>query len=108
MRSLSKLKSSKSVIFCQLITHIEVVEIVEVIVEVMGVVDVMEVTLLFIEVTSLQKSKSLRVVPDSFFNPSFPKSTMSCTDGRMDGRTERHCNLLSCLETAKNHEWIVQ
>ena len=39
---------------------IEIVEVVEVIVEVMGVVEV--------EVTSLQKSKSLRVIPDSFFN----------------------------------------
>ena len=38
---------------------------------IMGVVEVMEVTLLFVEVTSFQKSKSLRVVPDCFFNPSF-------------------------------------
>ena len=54
-------------IFCQLITHIEVVEVVEVIVEVvvevMGAVEVIEVSLLSVEVTSLQKSKSLRVVP---------------------------------------------
>ena len=40
--SLSKLKSSKSVIFCQLITHIEVVEVVEVI-EIVKVVEVTEV-----------------------------------------------------------------
>ena len=46
------------------------VEVLEVIVEVMGVVEVMEVTLLFVEVTSLQKSKSLRVVPHRFFNQS--------------------------------------
>ena len=45
-----------------------IVEVVEVIVEVMGVVEVIEVSLLFVEVTSLQKSKSLRVIPDSFFN----------------------------------------
>ena len=62
------MKSSRSVIFCQLITHIEVVEVVEVIVEVMGVVEVIEVSLLSVEVTSLQKSKSLRVVPHRFFN----------------------------------------
>ena len=41
---------------------------VEVIVEVMGVVEVIEVSLLSVEVTSLQKSKSLRVVPHSFFS----------------------------------------
>ena len=40
----------------------EIVEVVEVIVEVMGVVEVIEVSLLSVEVTSLQKSKSLRVV----------------------------------------------
>ena len=45
-----------------------IVEVVEVIVEVMGVVEVIEVSLLFVEVTSLQKSKSLRVVPHRFFN----------------------------------------
>ena len=45
-----------------------VVVIVEVIVEVMGVVEVIEVSLLSVEVTSLQKSKSLRVVPHSFFS----------------------------------------
>ena len=51
---------------------VEVIEvIVEVIVEVMGVVEAIEVSLLSVEVTSLQKSKSLRVVPHSFFNPSF-------------------------------------
>ena len=50
---------------------IEIIEVVEVIVEVMGVVEVIEVSLLSVEVTSLQKSKSLRVVPHSFFNPSF-------------------------------------
>ena len=45
---------------------VEVVEvIVEVIVEVLGVVEVIEVSLLSVEVTSLQKS--LRVVPHSFF-----------------------------------------
>ena len=48
---------------------VEVIEvIVEVIVEVMGVVEVIEVSLLSVEVTSLQKSKSLRVVPHSFFS----------------------------------------
>ena len=41
MRSLSKLKSSKSVIFCQLITHIEVVEVIVEVVEV--IVKVVEV-----------------------------------------------------------------
>ena len=41
-------------------------------VEVMGVVEVMEVTLLFVEVTSVQKSNSLRVVPYSFFQPFIP------------------------------------
>ena len=45
-----------------------IVEVVEVIVEVMGVVEVMEVTLLFVEVKSFQKSKSLRVVPHRFFS----------------------------------------
>ena len=45
----------------------EIVEVVEVIVEVMGVVEVMEVTLLFVEVKSFQRSKSIRVVPHSFF-----------------------------------------
>ena len=45
-----------------------IVEVVEVIVEVMGVVEVIEVSLLSVEVTSLQKSKSLRVVPHRFFN----------------------------------------
>ena len=45
-----------------------IVEVVEVIVEVMGVVEVIEVSLLSVEVTSLQKSKSLRVVPHSFFS----------------------------------------
>ena len=50
-------------------------------VEVMGVVEVMEVTLLFVEVTSFQKSKSLRVVPHSFFQPFIPKINNSCTDG---------------------------
>ena len=34
----------------------------------MGVVEVIEVSLLFVEVTSLQKSKSLRVVPHRFFS----------------------------------------
>ena len=44
----------------EIVEDVEViVEVVEVIVEVMGVVEVMEVTLLFVEVTSLQKSKSL-------------------------------------------------
>ena len=46
-----------------------IVEVVEVIVEVMGVVEVIEVSLLSVEVTSLQKSKSLRVVPQCFFQP---------------------------------------
>ena len=50
------------------LSTIEIVEVVEVIVEVMGVVEVIEVSLLSVEVTSLQKSKSLRVVPDSFFS----------------------------------------
>ena len=45
-----------------------IVEVVEVIVEVMGVVEVIEVSLLSVEVTSLQKSKSLRVVPHIFFS----------------------------------------
>ena len=49
------------------LSTIEIVEVVEVIVEVMGVVEVMEVTLLFVEVISLQKSKSLRVAPHRFF-----------------------------------------
>ena len=53
------------------LSTIEIVEVVEVIVEVMGVVEVIEVSLLFVEVTRLQKSKSLRVIPDSFFNLSF-------------------------------------
>ena len=43
------------------------VEILEV-VEVMGVVEVIEVSLLSVEVTSPQKSKSLSVVPHSFFS----------------------------------------
>ena len=47
---------------------VEILEVVEVIVEVMGVVEVIEVSLLSVEVTSLQKSKSLRVVPHSFFS----------------------------------------
>ena len=46
----------------------EIVEVVEVIIEVMGVIEVIEVSLLSVEVTSLQKSKSLRVVPHSFFS----------------------------------------
>ena len=52
----------------------EIVEVVEVIVEVMGVIEVMgvveviEVSLLSVEVISLQKSKSLRLVPHRFFN----------------------------------------
>ena len=65
------MKSSKSVIFCQLITHIEVVEV-------MGVVEVMEVTLLFVEVKSFQRSKSIRVV--QFFSANFnnaPKMALS-------------------------------
>ena len=45
-----------------------IVEVVEVIIEVMGVVEVMEVTLLFVEVKSFQRSKSIRVVPHSFFS----------------------------------------
>ena len=48
------------------LSKIEIVEVVEVIVEVMGVVEVIEVSLLSVEVTSLQKSKSLRVIPHSF------------------------------------------
>ena len=50
------------------LSTIEIVEVVEVIVEVMGVVEVIEVSLLSVEVTSLQKSKSLRVVPHSVFS----------------------------------------
>ena len=50
----------------------EIVEVDELIVEVIGVrhcvVEVIEVSLLSVEVTSLQKSKSLRVVPHSFFS----------------------------------------
>ena len=71
--------------------RLKVEVIVEVIVEVLGVVEVMEVSLLFVEVTSFQNDKSLRVVPDSFFNHS---------------RTERHCRLLSCLGTAKKGKWF--
>ena len=59
-----------------------IVEVVEVIVEVMGVVEVIEVSLLFVEVTSLQKSKSLRVIPDSFFNHSIQfQQCLVRTDG---------------------------
>ena len=42
-------------------------------VEVMGVVEVMEVTLLFVEVKSFQRSKSIRVVPHSFSAIEFKK-----------------------------------
>ena len=65
-----------------------IVEVVEVIVEVMGAVEVMEVTLLFVEVTSFQKSKSLRVVPNSF--STLHSNLQQClvrTDGRTDGET---------------------
>ena len=61
-------------IFLSTIEIVEViVEFVEVIVEVMGVVEVIEVSLLSVEVTSLQKSKSLRVVLTVFSAIEFKK-----------------------------------
>ena len=62
----------------------------------MSVVEVMEVTQLFVEVKSFQRSKSLRVKE--------PKSDSMAGEFNMvpDRPTYRHLNLLSCLGTAKN------
>ena len=78
------------------LSTIEIVEVVEVIVEVMGVVEVIEVSLLSVEVTSLQKSKSLRVVPHRFFSHWIKKSKVA------EWASEWQCHLLSCRVTAKN------
>ena len=67
-------------------TFIEVVEVVEVfeVVEVVEVIEVVEI----VEVDGL-----VEVIKVDDLLP-------------MDGRTERHCHLLSCLGTAKNIKYL--
>ena len=77
-----------------------------------GCLKFMEVTLLSVEVTCLQKSKSLRVVPHRFFSHWIQFQHQCGFNNGCHSVTEWTCHLLSCLGTAKKRifqwTWVLR